>query len=547
MPEPAVGPSDGPHVQTETERKFALLPGAVVPDLSALAAVGEPHVDHLDATYFDSPTYDLVRSRAVLRRRSGGEDEAWHLKLPKDSGTPTGAGAGTPSRTEVHVPLGATPDPLLVPTELRALVTDRVGPVPLVPIARLETVRTVRVLSDPTSGSPLAELADDTVTATRAALPGIEGRTVTWRELEVELRDAGTADFLDAVTERLQWAGIVPAASPSKLAHALGDAPQEAAERTVSPDTALLQVVMTALGVHIGVLQSRQEDVRVDGPDAVHKTRVASRRLRSILRVFRSLFDTDSVGTMREELKWYAERLGHARDAEVQKQKLTAQLAALPAEAVVGPVGRRMEAELEATHQEALGRVRECLASDRYRDLMVALSRFLTDPPLAADAPRDGAAPDDEDDESVLEESTADLAPALVHRAIRRVRKAYARAEASEGQERLESLHEVRKKAKVVRYACEALVPAYGEPAADAARAWAAVTEVFGEMNDAVVARTRLAGIAEAAALDGEPTFTYGVLYGTQMGSLERDMPAARAALKRAIRRGPETWDTDDE
>lgn len=515
MSESSASPSSGPFRQTETERKFALLPGAELPDLAGLATVGEPTVLELSATYIDSPTYELNRARITLRRRTGGTDAAWHLKLPAVAG----------ARTELHVPLADDDDPMRVPRQLRATVNEQVGTVALVPVALLETRRTVRILADPQTGTPLAELADDTVTATRFALPGVTQTSTTWRELEVELLE-GDMSFLDAVTEQFQWAGIVPSRSASKVSQALGEAPAAAAAHEASPGEPLVDVVMRALAVHVGVLQGREEAVAVDAPDAVHKARVASRRLRSILRVFRDLFDAEAVGSLRDELQWYASELGHARDAEVQKAKLLAQLDALPPEAVVGPVRARMETELEATHQEALRGVAACLGDERYRVLMIALGRFLVDPPLGDEASG----------------SVEDHAVKLVDKAIRKVRRAYADAESSEGEERLAALHEVRKKSKVVRYACEALVPVYGEVAASSARDWEAVTEVFGEMNDAVVSRERLVQLAGAAAAAGEPTFTYGVLFGTQMGNLDRDLPEARSALRRAVRCGPDHW-----
>ncbi|QGF24493.1 CYTH and CHAD domain-containing protein [Raineyella fluvialis] len=519
MSEVPTGPAPGPRAQAETERKFALLPGAQLPDLAGIAIIGDPEVQELDATYFDSPSYELNRARITLRRRTGGSDAAWHVKLPPVEGT----------RTELHVPLDATPDPLVVPRSLRTVVGERVGAVALVPVARLRTVRTVRQLSDPQTGTPLAELADDEVTATRFPLPGRQGTETTWREIEVELHE-GSRSFLDAVTERFQWAGIVPASSPAKINQALGDAPARAAAHVPSSDDLLSQTVLAALATHVGVLQGREEAVAADAPDAVHKARVAARRLRSILRVFRDLFEAEAVGSLREELQWYATELGHARDAEVQKVKLLDRLDALPPESVIGPVRARMETELERTHQEGLAGVAACLADARYTRLMVTLSRWLTDPPLVA----------------VADARVSERAIALLDKAIKRVRKAHDAAEQSEGQERLEALHEVRKKSKVVRYACEALIAVYGEPAASSARDWEAVTEVFGEMNDAAVARQRLLRLADAAAAAGEPTFTYGVLYGTQMGDLDRDLPAARAALRRAVRRGPDSWaDTD--
>ena len=50
----------------------------------------------LSATYYDTADLRLLRSRMTLRRRRGGSDAGWHLKLP----------AGADSRDEVRHPLG---------------------------------------------------------------------------------------------------------------------------------------------------------------------------------------------------------------------------------------------------------------------------------------------------------------------------------------------------------------------------------------------------------------------------------------------------------
>ena len=55
----------------------------------------EPIVLHLRATYYDTRHLDLVNAKVTLRRREGGIDDGWHLKLP--------AGAG--ARREIGVPL----------------------------------------------------------------------------------------------------------------------------------------------------------------------------------------------------------------------------------------------------------------------------------------------------------------------------------------------------------------------------------------------------------------------------------------------------------
>jgi hypothetical protein len=200
----------------EIERKYAVDAGFVLPDLSAVpgvAAVTSPRTYHLTAVYHDTAGQRLAAARITLRRRTGGTDAGWHLKLP--------LGAGT--RREVHAPLG--PGTEGVPTELAGLVSEQTGGEPLRPIARLQTTRTVRHLLD-SAGQVLAEVADDEVTG---SLPDQGGRktndpgdpdawqtAIAWREVEIELV-RGPAGLLDDAGRMLLAAGARPSPAASKL------------------------------------------------------------------------------------------------------------------------------------------------------------------------------------------------------------------------------------------------------------------------------------------------------------------------------------------
>src|SRR5665647_1814402 len=84
---------------SEVERKFDADPGALLPDLSgAAAAVSEAVESQLDATYFDTADTRLARYRITLRRRTGGDDAGWHLRLP------AGIGASGPPAKRDAVP-----------------------------------------------------------------------------------------------------------------------------------------------------------------------------------------------------------------------------------------------------------------------------------------------------------------------------------------------------------------------------------------------------------------------------------------------------------
>jgi hypothetical protein len=213
----------------ETERKYDVGQGFTVPDLAGtggIAQVTPPQQYRLTAIYYDTPGQALARARITLRRRTGGADPGWHLKLP----------AGGQSRREVHAPLGGRSAG--VPPRLLSKVSEAAGDEPVRPIARLRTSRTVRRLLGPArapDGGPpgsrpgeaghlvLAEVADDRVTG---SVPGDGGdwRAVArWREVEAELVE-GPAELLDEVGARLVAAGAKPSAAASKLSVVLAAA-----------------------------------------------------------------------------------------------------------------------------------------------------------------------------------------------------------------------------------------------------------------------------------------------------------------------------------
>lgn len=183
--------------------------------LGLVVSVDGPERRELDAHYFDVHDVTLGRAGYAVRRRTGGPDEGWHIKGPKDA---DGA------RLEQHWPLGA---PGVPPAELiRAVIpiAPTAGqPGALRRIARIRNDRHAYLLKDG-AGAVVAEFVDDHVRAVDE-LRGVETR---WREWEFELgpaAPAGPADraaLLEAATEIALAAGARPAASDSKLARTLG-------------------------------------------------------------------------------------------------------------------------------------------------------------------------------------------------------------------------------------------------------------------------------------------------------------------------------------
>jgi hypothetical protein len=220
--------ADGAGGFIETERKYDAEAGFALPDLAGLdgvAAVTRPQTYRLRAVYFDTADFRLAKAKITLRRRTGGTDAGWHLKLP----------AGVDSRREVHAPLGRGASS--VPARLAELVAAPDGGQPLRPIALLATTRRLRRLAA-RDGEVLAEVADDLVAgslpAPAAVGPGTSGpgasgmpewREVSrWREIEIELV-TGPRELLDSAGEALRHAGAAPSAAASKLSRLLASAP----------------------------------------------------------------------------------------------------------------------------------------------------------------------------------------------------------------------------------------------------------------------------------------------------------------------------------
>lgn len=227
---PAKTPQTSRHL--EVERKFDVGESTVSPSFEGIAAVA--HVEKaptqtLDATYFDTPAHDLARNKITLRRRTGGSDAGWHLKLP----------AGPDARTEVRAPLDASgPDGNnTVPAELADVVLAIVRDRPLQPVARITTERESQVLYD-AAGVALAEFSNDHVTAWSTRGPddgsdesGAPPTELEWREWELSLEAGGHSngaagtELLNRLSNRLLDAGAAPAGHGSKLARVLGTPP----------------------------------------------------------------------------------------------------------------------------------------------------------------------------------------------------------------------------------------------------------------------------------------------------------------------------------
>lgn len=469
----------------EIEDKFDVPVDYEIPELAGLPGVADivgPKTHQLVALYFDTPDLRLASRGITLRRRRGGTDAGWHLKLPKAKG----------ARQEVTHPL--TRSAKIVPPELADLVLAYTRGAPLAPVAELDTRRRVTTpVND--AGVRLVEIADDRVKGT---VFGTEPHVEHWREVEAELVH-GDEKLLRKVGKRLIKAGAAPADSASKLARLLGAAGRaiERPRARTAPGSAG-EVVVGYISSQADALLFQDPRVRRAEEDAVHQMRVAARRLRSALKSFKSI--VEGTENLQGELKWLGQVLGEARDLEVIRERFAGRLDSLDADLVVGPVRVRLGSDLLDSEHDAYDRIREALSGERYFAVLDALDDLVGTPVLTKAAGK-----------------PADTLEDLAAKSWRRVTRAYDTAQSiDDPAEREQAMHEVRKTAKRARYTAEAL--GMGKLAKRAE----AVQEVLGTHLDGVVAQERLVAEARTARQAGEDTFTYGVLTGLERAEAER-------------------------
>jgi CHAD domain-containing protein len=478
----------------EIEDKYEVDPGFAIPDLGGLSevdSVSDPHSDDLQAVYFDTSDYRLARHSITLRRRAGGADAGWHLKLPANVG-----------RQEIQRPLGSAEN---IPLELRQLVFARVRGRQLAPVARLLTSRvTCHLLAH--DGAVLAELADDRVSAQVLDPGGREVELSAWREVEVELV-TGDRNVLSQVGHRLQEVGARPSARPSKLAGVLGD--RLAAGPEVHPAAGEMnkrtdagEVIRSYLATRLHTMLAADVGVRLDEPESIHDMRIAIRCLQATLSTYRRLLDEPRARELAQRLALLALRLGVVRDSQVLLERLLAEIGEQPSELVLGPVRRRVQQELQGKSLRGRTALLETLNASPYARLIDELVDFV-DTGVAVDG--------------LAVKSAADVLPKLVARQYKELGLRVRHAVTVTGSVQDVALHHARKSAKKTRYAAAAVVPAFGSQAASFTAEMALVQEILGEHQDSVVAARELLRLGLGAhGHKDESAFTYGLLVGVE-------------------------------
>ncbi len=463
----------------EQELKLRVPDGFELPELEGDAL--EPRV--FVSTYHDTPGLRLARAGATLRHRVEKGKGLWQLKLPRGG-----------DRAELEV----AGSPTKVPADIRKLLTALTHRADLVKVARLRTRRAgVRVAED---GRALAEVVLDSVSV-------LEGRRVarTFEEVEVELVE-GDTETLERLAKALRRAGAGKEERRSKVVQALGldRAANGAAPEAPGTPAEALRLMLRR---QYEQLLARDAGVRLGtDPEDLHQFRVATRRLRAVLRAAAPLVVPEWADGLRAELRWLGGALGPLRDLDVLLAYLHRESESLaPGERVALA---RLFGWFDDERESARAEVLAALESPRYLELLDSLQ-------AAAETPH-------------LVESTTSLETIWrdEHRRLRRAMRSLADEPGDD------ELHETRIRAKRARYAAELAEPLVGTPAARYVAAAKRVQDALGEHQDAVVAEERVRQLVSRTRTP-DAHFAAGRLVERQ----EARRRAARAELHEAWER----------
>ncbi|AYV45654.1 inorganic triphosphatase [Caulobacter flavus] len=488
----------------EIELKFLIAPEASDAILDRLGAQGA--VRRLDATYYDTADHALRRAGFGLRVRDGDGGRKQTLK--------SASAGGVFARGEWEAPVsGPGPDrDLLDQTPAGRIVNGDV----LAPVFAARVERTLRLVEH---GGAVIEAALD-----RGELQAGTDRAAV-SELELELKTGQPAALFDLARDLMAHAPLrlsLVSKAERGYALALGEAPGARREAAVlTRDMAAAEAFQALGNTALGRLCVAAEALAdLPGPDAVHNLRVAARRLRALLKLFRPVTGKLAATPASDALKALANALGPARDLDVYIAETWRPAAEADPQPVEG-LAALGKALIEA-QQVAYSRALEAAAPDRFGPLALDVAAWLEAGDWLSDPER------------VEDRGT----PARVFAAgrLKKLSKdVLARGEDLEALDH-EERHALRIRGKGLRYAIDALAPLFPDHPKRLER-WSAANrdlqDALGGLNDQALG----ASLARDAALaEGDPQAAYaaGALSAAPetTDKLMREAKAALAELK---------------
>jgi inorganic triphosphatase YgiF len=472
------------------------------PQLKAEGA-GRSHTRALRNTYYDTPHLTLHERGLALRVREAGHRFVQTVKAG-------GGASGLFKRREWQQTV-AGPKPDLARIDdvvLRELLGDAVAR--LAPVFTAEVRRVTRTIQRGDAVRVEVAIDEGTVVTPKGSVPICE--------IEFELKN-GSPDALYELALALNEVAPLHLETKSKSdrGYALLSDSEPAWSRApalaLEANTTGIDAFETILRHHLAHLLANEPAAR-DGsdPEGVHQVRVALRRLRSVLVLFRPVLPPEAAQRLGEELRWLAGETGPARDLDVFLLELLRPVRkAMPEESDL----ESLESRAGAARIGAYERVRAAFDTGRYTALLLEVGRLAeTRGWLGGLAPEMLAR---------LEAPARDFASVLLaerHRKAKKRGRGFAKLS-------VEDRHRLRIGLKKLRYAADSFRSLYeGDATAAYMKRLSRLQDVLGHLNDIDIAGrlvetfAREASAEEAAAVARASGLIMG-WYGRGMAALE--------------------------
>jgi CHAD domain-containing protein len=312
------------------------------------------------------------------------------------------------------------------------------------------------------------------------------------------------------MSERRAPLTVAPTGSPSSAARDHSNV----RSRGVAPTDPFVTFAYATLAREVAeLLESRPAAGRAPTPGEIHGLRVAARRLRVALRLFRHMLPSRDVTRFRADLRWFASSLGEVRDLDVYTDNLKAYAAELP------PHERRelggYELYLRRERADARQRAAASFASPRTEALFRDIERFVAAGPSAGALRRWRSLTVRNGIRNALRLSVG------------RVRRLGNRLDA---RSRPAELHELRIRAKRLRYELEFFAHVYAETKQIAVTC-KALQDLLGSHQDVYAGTARLRRYAALLRKQGGPNSALP----PALLKLRRDQLALARGVRRAF------------
>ncbi|MCP9439333.1 MAG: CYTH and CHAD domain-containing protein [Nitrospira sp.] len=478
----------------EREVKFT-----IDPDFRLPSSLGSPQPPRLiTSTYYDTPSYNLTHAGITLRYRVERGKRAWQLKLPLCH-----------DRQEVEVIDAHRTPPTTPPASLVQLLVLHLRQQHLIPLVTLH-VRRVRVAVR-RQRRLIAEVSLDTVSALR------DGHVVSrFRELEIEWRKASEQETKD-IEHLVRHTGARDHDGRPKLFRALS-LPSPASAEPPEVDAPVVDHLRWTLNQHVRWLMAHDPGTRLAAEsESLHQMRVATRRLRSVLRAARPILPRDWNESLAKELSWLGECLGPARDLDVQIAYFQEERSRLDT-ADRAPLAQFIT-YLRSQRAHVQQAVLSELTSVRYFDLVDRLEQAAHHPP-------------------VVEATPTKTLRTLAKREFKKLEKTIRSMGTTPDDA---ALHAIRIKTKRARYAAELARWAAGKAAARFIKQTGKVQDVLGAYQDSVTAEASIRSFVKQST-SVHAAFVAGRLLERQRHRRERLRKELPGLLKTLLKRGKRAW-----